>query len=178
MRLSVAWAAVAAQNVTLKVGVVSLAIVSISLAIVTAQLSLRKPLLIERGCLTRAVDLKPTSHDVGEIETFIREAIRQRFNSDAVPIPDYLTSEEEVARAKEQKEFVGRDMTQTVIIRGLKVDGSKISVDADRLIAVAHIRSAFLFPLMATIATTSRTESNPYGLQLVKIEQAKQEASK
>ena len=176
MRFSVAWAATAAQNVTLKAAVASLAAVSITLAISTARLSFRKPILIERGCSTRLIETSSASHSVSEIEVFVREAIRQRFNSEALPIPDYLDRDEEAARSREQKELATRGMTQFVYVRGIKVDGNKVMIDADRLIAVAQIRSAFPFPLVATLATTTRTESNPYGLKLMKTEQPKQEA--
>lgn len=175
MRFSAAWAATAAQNVTLKAAVASLSLVSIALAITTARLSFRKPLLIERGCLSRAVDASSTTHSIAEIETFIRESLRQRFNSDATPVPDYLAPEEESARAREQKELSQRSMLQFVVVRGVKVSGTQAAIDADRVISVAQIRSAFPFALTATVATTARTESNPYGLQLVKVEQPKPE---
>ncbi len=175
MRFSAAWAATAAQNVTLKVAVASLALVSTTLAITAARLSIREPLLIERGCFSRALDPSATSHSAAEIEIFVREAIRQRFNSDATPIPDYLSTEEVVSRAREQKELSTRSMSQFVIVRSMKTNGNSIAIEADRLIAVAQIRSAFLFPLTAAIATTPRTENNPYGLQLVKTEQPKPE---
>jgi hypothetical protein len=178
MRFNIAWAAVAAQNVTLKVGVVALSLVSIALAITTARLSFREPILIERGCMTRVLDPGSTAHSNAEIETFTREAVRQRFNSDATPIPDYIAADELVARARELKELGTRSMTQFVAVRGLKVNGNTVTIDADRLISIAQIRSAFLFPLTVTVATTARTENNPFGLQLVKVEQPKQEERK
>ena len=178
MRFNIAWAATAAQNVTLRAAVVSLSLVSISLTIITARLIFRQPLLIERGCMTRALDLGSTSHNLAEIESFVREAIRQRFNSDSVPIPDYLSLEELGARTREQKELTTRNMTQFVLVRGIKVSGNSMTIDADRVISIAQIRSAFLFPLTATLATTTRTENNPFGLQLEKVEQPKQEEHK
>ena len=178
MRFNIAWAAVAAQNVTLKAVIVSLSVVSIALAITTARLSSREPLLIERGCMTRTLEQGSTAHSVTEIEAFTREAIRQRFNSDTTPIPGYLAPDEQAARVREQKEFVTRSMTQYVVTRSVKVSGNTVTVDADRLISIAQIRSAFLFPLTVTVATTSRSENNPFGLQLVKVEQPKQEERK
>ena len=66
-------------------------------------------------------------------------------------------------------------MAQFIVVRGVKVTGTQAAIDADRLISVAQIRSAFPFALTVTVATTARTESNPYGLQLEKVEQPKAE---
>ena len=175
MRFTVAWAATAAQNVTLKAAVASLSLVSIALAITTARLSTRKPILIERGCLTRTANAASSERSVVEIETFVRESLRQRFNSDATPVPDFLSTEEAAARGREQKELASRSTSQFVVVRGVKVNGNNVAIEADRLISIAQIRSAFLFPLNAVVATTDRTESNPYGLQLIRVEQPKQE---
>lgn len=169
MRFTLAWANTVAQNVTLKMAVIVLSLTSITFAMTTAKLSSQKPLILERGCNTRLVEPSSISHTTAEIEVFIREAARQRFNSDASPIPDYLSREEESARTQEQKELATRNMGQTIIVRGVKTNGSSLEIDADRVISVGQIRSAFVYPFTATLGTTSRTENNPYGLQLMKI---------
>lgn len=169
MRFPIAWANTVAQNISLKVAVIALVFVATTLAITTAQLAFRKPLIIERACYDQALEFSSSAHTHEEIETFVREVIRQRFNSDATPIPDYLGIEEESARTQEQKELGSRNMTQTIIVRSMKIIGNSITIDTDRLISVEQIRSAFPFQLMATLATTTRTAANPYGLQIVKI---------
>jgi hypothetical protein len=55
----------------------------------------------------------------------------------------------------------------------MKIEGSLVKVEADRLLSVGTIRSAFMFPLVVTIGTVSRTPSNPYGLELVGTESVK-----
>jgi len=178
MRFNIAWAETLAQNVTLKVAVVSLAVVSVSLTLITSRLAFKKPLVIERACLTRNASISDSAPTLTEIEALVREAVPLRFNSDAVPRADYLSDPELGARTREQKDLGSRGMTQVVFVRGVKIDRSTVTIDADRLIAVSQIRSALRFPLIGTIATTTRTESNPYGLQFVKIEQVKQEGEK
>jgi len=175
MKFSLAWAQTAAQNVTLKVALSVLCFVSGTLALSTVKLASRKPIIIDRGCFSATVEPSGNDHSASEVEAFVREAIRQRFNSDAAPIPDFLSEEEISARNQEQKEFSGRAMTQTVIVRSVKANESTVTIDADRLIAVAQIRSAFSFPLMATIRSTTRSQGNPYGLQLVKLTPQKAE---
>ena len=169
MKLSLAWANTAAQNVTLKVALVVLSVVAVALTLTTVKLCMRKPLIIDRACFSTVIEPSSNEHSASEIEMFVREAIRQRFNSDASPVPDYLSPEEEGARVQEQKELSNRSMTQTVITRSVKVNGNSIAVETDRLIAVSQIRSAFSFPLSGTLQSTSRTQNNPYGLRLVKL---------
>lgn len=169
MKFSVAWANTAAQNVSLKVALVVLCFVSTALTLSTARLSFRKPIIIDRACFSAVIEGSANEHSPSEIDTFIREAIRQRFNSDALPISDYLSTEELAVRIQEQKELGNRGMTQVVVVRSIKTNGNSISIDADRLISVAQIRSAFSFPLNATISSTNRTNNNPYGLQVLKF---------
>ncbi|MBI2712747.1 MAG: hypothetical protein HYX41_07845 [Bdellovibrio sp.] len=169
MRFNLAWANTIAQNVTLKVALMVLSFVTVALTLSTAKLSIRKPIIIDRGCLTSVLEGSSNEHTTTEIETFVKEAIRQRFNSDSTPIPDYLSSEELAARSQEQKELLNRTMTQTVIVRAAKSNGNTVSVESDRLISVGQVRSAFQFPLIVTISSTTRSENNPYGLQVVKI---------
>ncbi len=169
MRLSLAWANTAAQNITLKAALMILCFVSVALALATVKLAVRKPLIIDRACFSSIIEGSSTDHSTTEIESFVTEAIRQRFNSDATPIPDYLAPEELLSREQEQKEFSNRTMTQTVIVHSIKVNGNTVTIDADRVISVAQIRSAFIFPLTATIKSTTRSQNNPYGLQLVKL---------
>lgn len=169
MKFSVAWANTAAQNVSLKIALMVLCFVSTALTLATARLAFRKPVIIDRGCFSSVIEGSSNEHTPSEIETFIREAIRQRFNSDATPIPDFLSEEELAVRTQEQKELGSRGMLQVVIVRSIKTNGNSVSIDADRLISVAQIRSAFSFPLTATISSTNRTSNNPYGLQVLKF---------
>lgn len=169
MKFNVAWAQSAAQNVTLKVALMALCGVVATLTLCVVKLALRKPLIIDRACYSTVVEGSSTERSAAEIDSFLREAIRQRFNSDATPISDYLSSDEMAARSQEQKDLATRTMTQVFIVRGIKTNGNTAIIDADRLISVAQIRSAFSFPLTATFSSTTRTQDNPYGLQLIKI---------
>lgn len=81
----------------------------------------------------------------------------------------YLAPKEAQHRKKEQAELTQRQMKQTVIVGGIEVDGETVSVEADRLISVREIRSAFRFPLTLKISTVSRTAANPYGLRLEEV---------
>lgn len=179
MKFSTAWASIAAQNVTLKVGVAALGVSTVVLALTSVKLALKAPLVIEREC--RAVTAKlvpPTEHPTGEIDAFVRDALATRFNSDATPMPGYLSTAEESARAGEQKELSSRGMTQKVIPNSVKINGDSVAIDADRLISVGTIRSAFPFQLTATLTSTARTDANPSGLVLSKVVVKKAEESK
>ena len=178
MKFSLAWANVSAQNVTLKVAVVALSTVSVFFGATTVKLALKKPLIIERACFSKAIESDSPSRSTGEVETFIREAIHERFDSDGAPLSDYLSAEEVNLRSQEQKELSSRNMRQTVLVRSIKVDADSATLDCDRIISIGLIRSALIFPLTINFATTTRTTTNPYGLQITKISVPKQEERK
>lgn len=179
MKLSNAWAAIAAQNVTLKGITLLLGVVTLALLGTCLKLALKPPLIIERGCYNSIAKLGSSrERTVEEIEAFIKIALSQRFNSGEAVHPIFLSSDEESARLLEQKELLQRDMSQTTVIHSVQVEGEKITIDADRLISVGSIRSALAFPLQATVSSQSRTEINPYGLVLSKVISLKTEESK
>jgi hypothetical protein len=113
-----------------------------------------------------------------EIEGFVRMALSKRFDSDAMDFQLVLSTEESSFRVKEQSELAKRSITQRVIVNGLKVNGSNVSVDADRLFAVGKIKSVLPFPIVVNLSTTDRTPGNPYGLLLKGVSQSKQEETK
>lgn len=178
MRFTLAWAKTVAQNVTLRFVVVSLGVMTVVLAFSTAKLSLRKPIVIERGCVTRLADLAKTERSSIETESFVKEAVQQRFNSEISPSTEFLSSDEIASKIAEQKELSSRGMTQSVVVRSVKISAASVSIEADRLISVGNVRSAFVFPLAATLVTSSRNQSNPYGLRLHKISQIKMDERK
>ena len=94
------------------------------------------------------------------------EAISQRFDN-ITSSPATLLSEDENNKARKDREDLdSKKMHQRVIVNSITVQENKITVDADRLISVDTVRSAFGFPLEVTIASVDRSERNPYGLVL------------
>lgn len=177
MRFPMAWATVARDNVALKWGVVALSCVSLVLAIALAGAASKAPLLIDRGCVSEAVEGKPVGNiqSADELKAFVTEALHQRFDSAAVASPAYLSFEELTARSKEDAELNSRKMRQRVLVNELARDGDKVSVQADRLISVGEVRSAFAFPLIVTLGSVPRSVSNPYGLVVLRAEPVKLE---
>lgn len=175
MRFTTAWSEVVAQNTTLKLVIALLTVLTACLGFTSAKLSMREPLVIERACYSQAVPTGSTRRTEAEIEAFNREMLRERFDSGAILVPGHLSSEEEAFRKQEQEALKTSNMTQRIVVNSVKVDKESISVDADRIISVGQIRSAFPFPLTVMLSSTSRTEGNPYGLTAVKISPVKKE---
>ncbi len=69
-------------------------------------------------------------------------------------------------------------MRQKIVVQDIKFDGERILVDADRLIAVGDIRSAFRLPLELKLGTVSRSAANPHGLLLERVISLKTEERK
>lgn len=169
MRFTTAWATVTSQNVVLRLVILVLVGLLALMSMVAAKTALRDPLVIERACYSSVLEAKSVAHTAVEIESFVKEALRQRFDSDATPNADYLSVEEFRLRAKELDELGRRQMRQRVLANTVTKNGDIITVDADRMISIGTIRSAFPFPLTLSLSAVSRSQANPYGLVLVKI---------
>ncbi len=173
MKFAVAWAQVIRENNALKIAVAFLALTTLALGVGLVRIALKPAVVVERACYSRVLPGASPDHTAQEIEAFLREAISQRFDSDKVPNPGILSPGELVARATEQKELVSRKLFQRMLLNSIKGNGQTIEIDADRLISVEMIRSAFPCPLIAEIGSVERSEANPYGLVLISIEPAK-----
>jgi hypothetical protein len=178
VRYTVAWADVISENLTLKAAILSLSAISCALLFLSVKLALREPIVIDRGCVTRAIETTSGERSSTEIEAFVREAIHQRFDSDATAIPGYLSEQEDRFRAQEQEELSKSGARQKVIINSVKKEGDKVTMDSDRVISMAQVRSAFPFPLSVMLKTTARSSANPYGLVIENVAALTQEGSK
>lgn len=178
MKFTMAWAKVAVQNVTLKVATVTLAAVAAIQLITIAQLSLRDAVVIERGCLSRAVNQAPAQNTPEEIKAFLLEALPSRFDSIASARDEMLSVQERALREKEQTALNQRQMRQKIVVQEIEVSDKGTLVQADRLITLGKIRTALPFPLKVIVQTTRRSDANPYGLVLVEtsvIEEPKEQ---
>jgi len=165
MKFTTAWAEIAAQNVTLKFTVGALCICCIVLAFTLIKLCLRDPLLLDRGHETVAIlpsDVKQTDT---EIKTFVEKALGQRYDSNVTAGP-FLSESEQEKRVQEQKSLTEKKISQRILVGSVTTEKEKIKVEADKLLSVGNIRSAFLFPMTVQVRRTERTGINPYGLIL------------
>lgn len=168
MRFNVAWSETLDQNTVLRFTVLILAVCLLGLLVALTKIILKEPIVIERACYSNSIAIAPTKHTEQEIKAFIKEAISQRFDSH-VEQNDYLSLEQRLLRETERKELTEKNIEQRVIVNVKKIEGSQITVDADRLIAVGAVRSVLKFPLVVTIATVSRSNGNPYGLLVTEV---------
>jgi hypothetical protein len=163
------WASLAQNNNLLKILVSTLTLLCLLLSGVILRQSMKPPLIIERACASRVAatsDIAPTS---SEVESFIREALSARFDTDSHLGGDLLSLSEIEARQTEQTELKKHEIKQRIFLNTLTQAGSDLTADVDRLLSVGAIRSAFSFPLKLTLERTQRTNANPYGLVLTEI---------
>lgn len=171
MKYTEAWASVVSQNLNLKVMTSILGVLSIVLGMTTLKLTFKDSVVIDRGCYSKSVTPVKDEHSKTEIESFLREALAQRFDSSVQPVDGLLSPDELILRTTEQKEFNGRGMKQRLVVNQVTEDSDGFKVDADRIISVGEVRSAFKFPLMVKLESKSRSYSNPYGLLVVTVKQ-------
>jgi hypothetical protein len=173
VKFTTAWADTLIQNTTLKLVTALLSFCLLVMCVCCIKLALREPLVIERACYSTALGLASSKHSPAEIDAFVREALRQRFDSDATVTPGFLSPEEEGFKKQEQDSFKNSQMTQKIVVKLVTAQDDSVTVDADRVISVGQVRSAFVFPLSLTLSSTARNVGNPYGLILARVSQPK-----
>jgi hypothetical protein len=169
MRFPAAWADIASQNVTLKGVIVALSIALITVSTVAARLGLKDAVIIERGCYSQLAKATPAKVTDDEIKGFLSEVLPQRFGTQVEPSVALLSPTQLKARITELDDLSRKGMRQVLIVNEVRVDGETIRVDADRLIAIDKIRSAFPMALDVSVSKTTRSNDNPYGLVLTKV---------
>jgi len=169
MKYSEVWSKLLTQNLTLRTTIVVLSVCLLYLGGVIVYQAARDPIVIERSCYTKAIQTGSSKHSEDEIKTFIELSLAQRFNSDKEPYADYLSEDMRAKVESEKEELLKNGMRQKIIINEMKIENDVVQVDADRLISVKHIRSAFPFPLTIKINSVPRNEANSYGLQVIDI---------
>lgn len=167
MKYTEAWSEMATQNLTLKIVTIILGMLSIFLTIVTLKMSFKEAIVIERGCFSKIVNIKKETPTKSEIESFIILALAQRFDSTQNAVDLVISADELKLREAEQKELSGRNLKQRVLLNSITETSEGLKVEADRIISVGDIRSAFKLGLLVQIESSKRSLSNPYGLVLV-----------
>lgn len=178
MKYTEAWASVVSQNFSLKMATVILGAISLVLGMTTLRLTFKDSPIIERGCFSRPLVPMKDEHTKEEIESFIKEALSQRFDSTVQPVDGLLSPDELKLRLQEQKDFVTRNMKQRLVVNTVTQNGDDFLVDADRVISVNDVRSAFKFPLLVKLESKARSYSNPYGLIIVSSSQVESKDKK
>jgi hypothetical protein len=169
MKFHVAWDAMQKENLYLKFGVIGLLILAIMLTGALTKVALREPLVIERACYSKAAKVVGGEPTDDEIKAFAKEALEARFNTD-VRNSTLLSLEQQAFRDKEQLELSKQKMSQDVLVKGVEIGRAGLVVQADRVISVGDVRSAFRFPLKINVERDARSDSNPYGLVLTSVE--------
>ena len=136
----------------------------------------RDPILVDRSSHKTVIIEKVTADEekLTEVENFLREALSLRFDSKMKSGNELLSKELSRAHEIEEGELKSKQVAQSVVVNGIQKTKDGFVVDADRIVSISKLRSAFSFPLKAQIEKTSRSEQNPYGLVLVRIEKLKE----
>lgn len=169
MKYTVAWARVASENSVLKFVILCLSALCLFFGASSLKLALKDPIVVDRGCLSKIASTSDGKRTVSEIEAFLKEALAQRFDTGTNLRADFLSEGERQTKEKEQKDLQGRKLSQRVLLNSINASGETVNVDADRLISIGEIRSAFRFQLIVRIESISRTETNPYGLLISEV---------
>jgi hypothetical protein len=166
MKYTYAWSELTSQNRTLKLVTFSLFVITLILSLVSLKMSFKEALIIDRGCYSNALNTSKAERSLSEIESFIKLAVSERFDTDSSFNKGFISSDEKKLKDQEQKDFLARNIKQKVIVNSVTQTKEGFLVNSDRLISVGDVRSAFKFTLIVQIDTQKRSELNPYGLVL------------
>jgi hypothetical protein len=171
MKFTTAWGHVLSQNQVLKLTLLATTIGLLLTSGATTVLALREPIVVDRTCYSQIIPTGESKRTDLEISNFVKEALAQRFDSEVFPSDGIISFEEKALREKEQRELASRKMKQRIVINKVSIKDNEVTVEADRLIAVEKIRSALELNLRVKLESKARTQGNPYGLLVVKVEQ-------
>jgi hypothetical protein len=176
MRFPLAWAETAQLNSFLKYSLLLSTTLATVFAISTTVLSLKAPLIVDRACFSNIIISSNRSHTDQEIESFLRISLEKRFATDAISSTlSWLSMSEEQAKLGEQKELAQKNIRQKILITKIGIQGNTATVEIDRVLAVDRLRTVIPATVIAQVSSVPRTELNPYGLLIEKIELKREE---
>ena len=172
MRFTVAWANVLSQNLVLRWLLIVESILCMVLGTGLMLSVQRPPFIIERACFSKVIGTTDDAHTTPEMKAFVTEALLERYDT-TVGTQDLLSADERTKALKEREDMRSKQITQRLVINNIDIKNDKIAVDADRIVAVDTIRTAFRLPVEITVGATARSQRNPYGLILVTVTEIK-----
>ena len=178
MKFQNAWVNIAHENLTLKLVLFSMGFISLGSTGIAIYDHLKDPLVIDRGCVSRVVKTSESTRDENEVKSFIKEAVSERFDTGVNPTELYMSEEEISAKNTEQKELSSRSIDQVVTFRNAVIQGDQATVQLDRIIGVGNVKSVFTFHILVTLASSTRSNDNPYGLKAIRFQEVKAEEKK
>jgi len=164
------------ERSALKLAVICLSVLSLVFSILLSFDLSKEPIVVERACETKLLEVKSSSQTKDEVQSFIKEAVALRFDSLISRDPSsFMVQDLFIARSKEQDELKRNGIDQRLIVRNVRVEKDYFLIDADRLVAVGKVRSAIPTVLIVRVSSKSRSLTNPYGLVLTNVDQLKEE---
>ncbi len=146
-----------------------LAIISTLFFSSTIYLVFRDPLVIERSCESKIISSTSTAVTKPETESFIKEALSARFDTDRDK-PSLMTEAQAETKRKELKELTAKNISQVIFVDQMDLRPSgEFRAKLTRLLKVGTISTALGFEVEAKIFEARRTEDNPYGLILSEV---------
>ena len=173
MNFSQAWAKVAKENFSLRVALFVLGVCTLFFSFATVTLALKDPIVFERACYTKKLDVAEPKQTQEEILSFLEMALLQRFETKKPVIEGFLSVREQKNKDKEQKKLEANSIEQTVRLKESKFEDDIIIAKLDRTYSVGEVRSTLPLTVSLKVETKARTATNPYGLILVETKEIK-----
>ena len=140
-----------------KATLVTLATLCVLFAGISARLSLKDPLIIERSCeSSKALQTTNAKRERRELDNFFRAALAERFDSEKQESSELLSMQMLKARELEQVDLKKSGLKQRVLFNSFVENDGNFVIDSDRLVRSAsqkssNLRSVFAFTLIARV---------------------------
>jgi hypothetical protein len=172
MRFTEVWGETLKQNKFLKIISILLVLTSVTTGVAAFKLSDRNPLIIERGCYEKLVTPKSTEMTPQDLQEFLIQAMAFRFDSESNPIHEFFSDEEFQSVKLEREEFSRKGMSQMILIHPETIvsQGNKVRFNTERIIMIGTVRSTVPVSLEAAITVVPRSQANPYGIRIEKLQ--------
>ena len=102
----------------------------------------------------------------------------QKIKGAVISYVDLNQTKKSENKLKEQENLAKNGILQFFLHRKIEVKDDYFLINGDRLYSVNNVRSAMPIVLKVTVESKDRTETNPYGLILVKTEVLKEDDGK
>jgi len=143
MKFSLSVDALSKENSFLKMMTRTLFGLMFFLIVLIFYLATKDPILIQSNTRGREI-VKPVSFTPYSEDTkyAVKLMLESRFNSEALNSDLYLSEKQIELRKSEQLDLKNKNMSQTILVREIKVNRDEATAEIDRVISVGDLRSA------------------------------------
>ena len=160
------WRATANQNSALKFTLFLLSTITMTSIVLAINTQSKPPVVIDRSCDSKVLNLSNGKHTEQEIREFIKLAFQARFNTKSNQGLHFLSEQEIQKRSGEFASLNENQINQSIYPTQITIESGKALLEGDRLLSHKKVRAATAVKYSIQFHKITRSIENPYGLLL------------